>query len=71
MPPTSLAAVHAALGEPAAALTALETAVTVRDTRVIHLKDDPHRTVLHKEARFVALLRTLRLDRYGAGLSTI
>ena len=72
VPPTSLGAVNAALGDPAAAaLTALENAVTVRDTRVIDLKDDPHWTVLHKVARLVALLRKLRLDRYRAGLSTI
>ena len=72
VPPTSLGAVHADLGEPAAAaVTALENAVTVRDTRVIDLNEDPHWTVLHKVARLVALLRKLRLDRYRAGLSTI
>ena len=69
--PTSLAAVHAALGEVAPALTALEQAVLTRDTRVIYLKDDPHWIGLRKEPRFMALMKQLKLDRYGPGLSPV
>jgi len=69
VPPTSLATVHAALGEVAPALAALEQAYVARDTRLIYLKDDPRWTGLRKEPRFVALMQKLGLDRYGPGLS--
>jgi len=69
VPPTSLATVHAALGEVAPALAALEQAYVVRDTRLIYLKDDPRWAGLRQEPRFVALMHKLGLDRYGPGLS--
>jgi TolB-like protein/DNA-binding winged helix-turn-helix (wHTH) protein/tetratricopeptide (TPR) repeat protein len=71
VPPTSLAAVQAALGDTAAALASLEKAVAVRDTRVVFLKDDPHWRSLQKEPRFVALMARLKLNRYGPGLSPV
>ncbi|CAN5134708.1 hypothetical protein BH11PSE10_BH11PSE10_10820 [soil metagenome] len=69
VPPTSLAAVHAALGESAPALDLLEQALPAHDTRLIVFKDDPRWASLRKEPRFVALLKKLKLDRYGSGLS--
>jgi len=71
VPPTAVAAVHAALGEAAPALAALEEAVLIRDTRLVFLKDDPSWTGLRKEPRFVALMRKLKLDQYGPGLPSI
>jgi DNA-binding winged helix-turn-helix (wHTH) protein/TolB-like protein/Tfp pilus assembly protein PilF len=71
VPPTSIAAVHAALGEVAPALTALERALAVRDTRLVYLNSDPYWTVLRREPRFHALLRTLKLDRLRPGLTSV
>jgi DNA-binding winged helix-turn-helix (wHTH) protein/TolB-like protein/tetratricopeptide (TPR) repeat protein len=67
--PSSVAAVHAALGETESALDALDRAFLTRDTRLVFLKDDPRFAGLRKEPRFVALMQKLKLDRYGAGLS--
>jgi len=67
--PVSLAVVHAALGETTLALDALERAFAARDTQLVFLKDDPRWAGLRKEPRFVALMRALKLDRYGSGLS--
>ena len=69
VPPTSLAAVHAALGETAQALDALERGFSVRDTRLVYLKNDIRWASLHGEPRFAALLQRMKLDRFGAGLS--
>ena len=69
VPPTSLAALHAALGEVAPALALLAQAVAVHDTRLIVFKDDPRWASLRQEPGFVALLKKLKLDHYGAGLS--
>lgn len=69
VPPTSLAAVQAALGEVAPALDELERAYAVRDQRLIFLKDDPRWSGLRQQPRFVALLHKLKLDGYGRGLS--
>ena len=69
--PTSIASLHAALGEAAPALSALERGFTTRDTRMIFLKDDPHWISLRSEPRFDALMKTLKLDRYGPGLTPI
>lgn len=69
--PTSIASLHAALGEAAPALAALEQGFMTRDTRMIFLKDDPHWTPLRSEPRFAALMKTLKLDRYGPGLAPI
>lgn len=71
VPPTSLAALHAALGSGDAAMTELERAYNLRDTRLIYLKDDPHWRELRTEPRFVALMRKLGLDRFGRGLSPV
>lgn len=67
--PLSLAVLHAALGETALALDALEQAYAVRDIQLVFLKDDPRWAGLRAEPRFLALLKALRLDRYGPGLS--
>ena len=69
VPPTSLAALHAALGEVAPALALLAQAVAAHDTRLIVFKDDPRWASLRQEPGFVALLKQLKLDRYGPGLS--
>lgn len=69
--PTSIASLHAALGETDLALTALEQGFKVRDTRMIYLKDDPHWTDLRTEPRFRSLLKALKLDSYGPGLTPI
>jgi DNA-binding winged helix-turn-helix (wHTH) protein/TolB-like protein/Tfp pilus assembly protein PilF len=67
VPPTSLAAVHAALGERSAALDALEQAHAVRDTRLVYMKDDGRWRDLRLEPRYVALLRRMKLDQAGPG----
>lgn len=69
VPPVSLAVLHAALGETSLALDALERAFAARDTQLVFLKDDSRWSGLRKEPRFVALMRELKLDRYGPGLS--
>ena len=69
VPPTSVAALHAALGEVAPALALLEQALAVHDTRLIVFKDDPRWAKLRKEPGFSALMKKLKLDRYGPGLS--
>jgi len=71
VPPTSIAALHAALGEPGPALDALEQAVAVRDSRVVFLKDDPYWRMLRPEPRFAALMKQLGLDRLGPGLAQV
>jgi tetratricopeptide (TPR) repeat protein len=69
VPPTSLAAVHAALGDTSAALDALEAAWLARDTRLAYLKDDSRWSGLRQETRFIALQRLMRLDHHGPGAS--
>jgi TolB-like protein/Flp pilus assembly protein TadD len=69
VPPTSLAAVYAALGDVGPALDALDRAFLDRDTRLTFLKDDRRLASLNKEPRFVALLHKMKLDRFGPGLS--
>ena len=71
VPPSSLAAVHLALGEKTLALDALDRAYLTRDTRLTFLKDDPRLTGLRREPLFVALLQRLRMDRFGVGLAPI
>ena len=71
VPPSSLAAVYAALGEVGPALDALDRAFLTRDTRLTFLKDDPRLASLRKEPRFVALMRKLKLDRFGPGLAPL
>jgi DNA-binding winged helix-turn-helix (wHTH) protein/TolB-like protein/tetratricopeptide (TPR) repeat protein len=67
--PSSLAAVHLALGEVGPALDALDRAFLSRDTRLAFLKDDPRFAGLRNEPRFIALMQKLELVRYGPGLS--
>ena len=69
VPPTALAAGQAALGDVGAALDSLDRAHTVRDQRLIFLKDDPRWFGLRKQARFAALMLKPGLDRFGPGLS--
>lgn len=71
VPPTSLAMVHAALGETEAALDALDRAYAVRDTRLISLKDDPSWRPLQAEPRFALLKRRLGLDALQPGLTSV
>ncbi|HMO45256.1 MAG TPA: winged helix-turn-helix domain-containing protein [Rubrivivax sp.] len=71
VPPTSIAALYAALGQPGPALDALEQAVAVHEHRVVFLKDDPHWRALRGEPRFAALMKRLGLDRFGPGLSQV
>ncbi len=69
VPPTRLAAVQAALGDTAQALDSLDQAYAVRDQRMIFLKDDPRWVGLRQEPRFIALMKKLKLDGYGRGVS--
>ena len=69
VPSFSLAVLHAALGENANALDDLESAYLARDPQLIFLKDDPRWSGIRDEPRFKALLRVMKLDRYGTGLS--
>lgn len=69
VPPTTLAAIHAALGHIDAALDELDRAYAVRDTRLVYLKDDRRWSGLRQQPRFIALLRRMKLDRYGPGRS--
>jgi len=69
VPPSSLAAVYAALGEVEAALDSLDRAFLAHDTQLTYLKDDPRLASLSKEPRFGALLHKLQLDNFGPGLS--
>ncbi len=71
VPPTFLAMVHAGLGETVAALAALERAHAVRDTRLVYLNVDHVWDPIRGEPRFAALMRKLRMDRFGRGLATI
>jgi len=71
VPPTSLAAVHVALGDVGSALDALDRAFMTRDTRLTFLKDDPRLAGLHEEPRFVALLHKMKLDHYGRGVAPL
>ena len=68
VPPVSLAVLHAALGDNASAMDALERAFAGHDTQLIFLKDDSRWSGLRQEPRFVALMKQLKLDRYGPGL---
>jgi tetratricopeptide (TPR) repeat protein len=69
VPPTSLAAVHAALGEVGLALDALDNAWLARDTRLAYLKDDKRWSGLRDQPRFIALLARMNLNTFGTGIS--
>jgi DNA-binding winged helix-turn-helix (wHTH) protein/TolB-like protein/thioredoxin-like negative regulator of GroEL len=59
----SIALVYACLGDRAHALEWLEKAYQARDNQMIHLKVDPIWDDLRSEARFVELLRRMRLTQ--------
>jgi DNA-binding winged helix-turn-helix (wHTH) protein/TolB-like protein/Flp pilus assembly protein TadD len=67
VPPTSVAAIQAALGEVEPALDALELAYAVRDTRLVYLKDDRRWLGLREQPRFLSLLHRMKLDHFGPG----
>jgi DNA-binding winged helix-turn-helix (wHTH) protein/TolB-like protein/Tfp pilus assembly protein PilF len=71
VPPTSIAAVQAAIGQRDAALASLERAYEARDNRMMYLKDDPLWIGLRGEPRFRQLAARLRVDGYGPGLCTV
>ena len=52
VPPTSVAAIHAALDNAPAALDALDRAYAVRDVRLVYMKDDGRWSALRQEPRF-------------------
>jgi TolB-like protein/DNA-binding winged helix-turn-helix (wHTH) protein/tetratricopeptide (TPR) repeat protein len=69
VPSFSLAVLYAALGEKANAFDALEKAFAARDPQIVFVKDDPRWSEVRQEPRFEALMRVMKLDRYGPGLS--
>lgn len=71
LPPTSIAMVQSALGLTAPALASLEQALSVRDSRLVYLKDDPSWLALRHEPRFLAITRKLGLDRFGPALTPV
>jgi hypothetical protein len=71
VPPSSLAAVYAALGEVEPALDALDRAFETRDTRLTFLKDDPRLMSLRNQPRYIALIHKLKLDRFGPGFAPL
>jgi DNA-binding winged helix-turn-helix (wHTH) protein/TolB-like protein/Tfp pilus assembly protein PilF len=71
MPPTSLATLHAALGEPMLALDELERAYLARDTRLLYATGDPSWVTLHQQPRYLSLMTKLRLDPSGPGLAPV
>lgn len=62
VPPTSIAAIHAALGENNLALDALDRAYAVRDARLCYLKNDGRWSALRAEPRFVALIQRMKFE---------
>jgi TolB-like protein/tetratricopeptide (TPR) repeat protein len=69
VPPTTVAAIQAALGDAGLALDALELAYAVRDTRLVYMKDDGRWSTLRQQPRFVSLLRRMKLAQFGPGKS--
>ncbi len=69
VPPTTVAAIQAALGDAGLALDSLELAYTVHDTRLVYMKDDRRWSTLRQQPRFVSLLRRMKLDHFGPGKS--
>ena len=69
VPPTSLAAVQAALGDREAALTSLERACDCNDTRMLHLRDDPRWIALRAEPRFSRLIERMKLAGLAPGIA--
>ena len=69
VPPTSIAAVCAALGETDQAMSALERAFVDRDTRLVFLKDDARWAALRGMPRFDALRVRMQLHACAAGIA--
>lgn len=69
VPPTTVAAIHAALGNVEPALDALDRAYAVRDARLVYMKDDGRWSRLRQQPRFVALVRRMKLDGLRPGKS--
>jgi TolB-like protein/DNA-binding winged helix-turn-helix (wHTH) protein/tetratricopeptide (TPR) repeat protein len=69
VPAFSLAVLYAALDDKAKAFDALEQAYAAHDPQIVFLKDDPRWSGLRQEPRYAALMRVMKLDRYGPGLS--
>jgi DNA-binding winged helix-turn-helix (wHTH) protein/TolB-like protein/tetratricopeptide (TPR) repeat protein len=67
VPPTSIAAVYAGMGDKARALDWLERAYDVRDLRLSFMRIDYRWSPLKDEPRFQALLKTMKLDKAPAG----
>lgn len=67
VPPTSIAAVYAGLGDNGTALDYLERAYDVRDLRLSFIKIDGRWGSLKDEPRFQALLKTMKLDKAPGG----
>ena len=68
VPPSAVAALHAALGETAPALDALDRAFEARDARLTYMRNDTRWRGLHGEPRFAALLERMQLHRIGPGV---
>jgi DNA-binding winged helix-turn-helix (wHTH) protein/TolB-like protein/tetratricopeptide (TPR) repeat protein len=62
VPPTTLAALQAGLGEIGSALATLERAFGVHDTRLIYLRGDDRWDTLRAEPRFVDLMKRMKLE---------
>ena len=69
VPPTSLAAVQAALGERESALANLERAFDCKDTRMLYMRDDPRWITLRAEPRFRRLVERMNLADLPPGLA--
>lgn len=67
VPPTSIAAVYAGLGDKSKALDYLERAYDVRDLRLAFMKVDGRWGLVRDEPRFQSLLKTMKLDTGAAG----
>jgi DNA-binding winged helix-turn-helix (wHTH) protein/TolB-like protein/tetratricopeptide (TPR) repeat protein len=67
VPPTSIAAVYAGLGDKGKALDYLERAYDVRDLRLAFMRIDGRWGPLKEEPRFSSLLKTMKLDTAPAG----
>jgi regulator of sirC expression with transglutaminase-like and TPR domain len=61
VPPTSLGLIHAGLNDKAAALSALERGIALRDVRMTLLTQDARWSLVRGDPRYSALLRTMNL----------
>lgn len=67
--PSSLASVHAALGDDDLALDQLERGLQLHDTRMPFIRNDPHYLHLRSAPRFMDLAVKLQIDRWPPGLA--